>query len=80
VIGIPLYVRPSTMVPMVMPLAAKGVALGAIAALIIGAAGASLPEVVMLKRMFRMPMIVAFVTAVLTIAVTTGFVFQAVVA
>ncbi|MDP7427714.1 MAG: permease [Alphaproteobacteria bacterium] len=80
VIGIPLYVRPSTMVPMVLPLAAKGVALGAIAALIIGAAGASLPEVVMLKRMFRLPMIAAFLTAVLTIAVTTGFVFQAVVA
>ncbi|MBZ0216162.1 MAG: permease [Fimbriimonadaceae bacterium] len=78
IIGIPLYLRASTMIPMVMPLAAKGVSLGAIAALMIGAAGASLPEVIMLKRIFRMPMMIAFLTSVLTIAVVTGFVFNAV--
>lgn len=78
IIGIPLYLRASTMIPMIMPLAAKGVSLGAIAALMIGAAGASLPEVIMLKRIFKMPMMIAFLTSVLTIAVVTGFVFNAV--
>ncbi len=76
VIGIPLYVRVSTMVPMVMPLAAKGVALGAIAALVIGAAGASLPEMVMLKRLVRVPLMLAFLASVFSIAVITGLVFN----
>ncbi len=78
VIGIPLYVRVSTMVPMVMPLAAKGVALGAIAALVIGAAGASLPEMVMLKRLVRVPLMLAFLASVFTIAVITGLVFNSI--
>jgi len=77
VIGIPLYLRASTMVPMIMPLAAKGVALGGIAALIIGAAGASIPEVVMLNRMFRLPLMAAFLASVFIIAVTTGYTFEA---
>ena len=76
VIGIPLYLRASTLVPMIMPLAAKGVALGAIAALIVGAAGASIPEIVMLNRMFRLPLMAAFLASVLIIAMTTGFAFQ----
>ena len=33
-------------------------------ALIIGSAGASLTEVILLKSMFRMPMIVAFLTVI----------------
>ena len=78
IVGIPLYLRASTMIPMIMPLAAKGVSLGALAALMIGAAGASLPEVIMLKRIFKMPMMIAFLFSVLTIAVVTGFVFNAV--
>lgn len=78
IVGIPLYLRASTMIPMVMPLAAKGVSLGAIAALMIGAAGASLPEVIMLKRIFKIPLLAAFLASVLTIAVVTGFVFNAV--
>ena len=78
VIGVPLYLRGSILVPMIMPLAAKGVSLGAIAALIIGSAGASIPEVVMLNRMFRLPMIAAFLVSVLSIAIITGFVFNAV--
>ena len=34
-------------------------------ALIIGSAGASLTEVILLKSMFRTPMIVAFLTVIL---------------
>ena len=34
-------------------------------ALIIGSAGASLTEVILLKSMFRMPMIIAFLTVIL---------------
>lgn len=73
VIGVPLYVRASTMVPIGMSLLAKGMSLGAVMALIIGGAGASIPEMVMLKRMFKLPVLFAFLLTVFGMAITAGF-------
>ncbi len=73
VIGVPLYVRASTMVPIGMSLLAKGMSLGAVLALIIGGAGASIPEMVMLKRMFKLPVLIAFLLTVFGMAVSAGF-------
>ncbi len=73
IIGVPLYVRASTMIPIALTLSAKGMGTGAVIALVIGGAGASLPEVVMLKRMFRWPILGAFLISVFGIAITTGY-------
>lgn len=73
VIGIPLYVRVSTMIPVSVSLIGKGMSLGTVVALVIGGAGASLPEMVMLKGLFRAPILVAFLISVFGIAVTAGF-------
>ena len=78
VIGVPLYVRVSTMIPIFIPLMAKGMSIGAVVALTIGGAGASLPEVIMLKRIFSWPLLGAFLVAVFTIAVTAGLIFNTV--
>jgi len=72
-IGVPLYVRASTLVPIAMSLLQKGMGLGAVMALIIGGAGASIPEMVMLKRMFRLPILVAFLLTVFGMALSAGF-------
>ena len=45
-------------------------------ALIIGSAGASLTEVILLKSMFRMPMIIAFLTVILGMAILMGYLTQ----
>lgn len=76
IIGVPLYVRGSTMIPIAMTLTAKGMGIGAVIALVIGGAGASLPEVVMLQRMFRWPILLAFLFSVFGIAITTGYLAQ----
>ena len=76
VIGIPLYVRTEALIPLSAALVTKGMGLGAIMALIIGGAGASLTEVILLKSMFRMPMIIAFLTVILGMAVSAGYLFQ----
>lgn len=73
VIGVPLYLRVSTMVPIASSLVAKGMSLGAVTALIIGGAGASLPEVAMLKGMFRPPLLIGFIASVMVMAVSAGF-------
>jgi len=76
IIGVFLYVRASTMVPIAASLAAKGMSLGAIMSLTIGGAGASLPEMIMLKRMFHWPLLIAFIFLVFFTACLTGFVIE----
>jgi uncharacterized protein len=76
VIGVPLYIRASTMIPIAMSLLAKGLSLGAMMALVIGGAGASLPELVILKRLFKMPLLIAFLVVIFSMAVVTGLVFN----
>ncbi len=73
IIGVPLYLRVSTMVPIASSLVAKGMSLGAVTALIIGGAGASLPEVAMLKGIFKLPLLIAFITSVMVMAISAGF-------
>ncbi len=76
VIGIPLYVRAEALIPLSAVLVGKGMGLGAVMALIIGGAGASLTEVILLKSMFRMPMIIAFLVVILGMAIFAGYFFQ----
>lgn len=76
VIGIPLYIRAEAVIPLSAALAAKGMGLGAVMALIIGSAGASLTEVVLLKSIFKNQMIIAFLTVILSMAVGAGYLYS----
>ncbi|MDX2320888.1 MAG: permease [Moritella sp.] len=76
VIGIPLYIRAEAVIPLSAALAAKGMSLGAVMALIIGSAGASLTEVVLLKSIFKNQMIAAFLFVILGMAISAGFLYQ----
>ena len=75
-IGIPLYIRVSTLLPLVGSFLAKGVSIGAVMALVIGSGGASLPELILLKRLFHWPMLVAFLMVIFSMAVFAGFTFN----
>ncbi|GLS83115.1 hypothetical protein GCM10007894_10920 [Paraferrimonas haliotis] len=75
VIGIPLYIRAEAVIPLSAALAAKGMSLGAVMALIIGSAGASLTEVILLKSIFKTPMIYAFVGVIVTMAISAGYLY-----
>ncbi|WP_028773225.1 permease [Shewanella waksmanii] len=76
VIGIPLYIRAEAVIPLSAALVKKGMALGSVMALIIGSAGASLTEVILLKSIFKNQMIIAFVSVILTMAIGAGFMYQ----
>lgn len=76
IIGIPLYIRAEAVIPLASVLLSKGMGMGAVMALIIGSAGASLTEVILLKSMFRTPMIAAFLTVILGMAVMMGYLTQ----
>lgn len=74
VIGIPMYIRVETMIPISEALVAKGMSMGAVVALIIGGAGASLPEILLLNKLFKPRLIAAFIITVFIGAVTTGYI------
>ena len=76
VVGIPMYIRTETMIPLASILMAKGVAPGVAIALILGGAGASLPELSLLSSIFTRKMIAAFVACVFTVAIVTGVAFN----
>lgn len=73
IIGVPLYIRAESMVGLAPSLLDKGVSMGAILALTVAGAGASLPEMIMLKRIFKAPVMIFFILAVFTMAIGCGF-------
>ncbi|MEF1201476.1 permease [Vibrio owensii] len=75
IIGIPLYIRAEAVIPLSAALVQKGMALGSVMALIIGSAGASLTEVILLKSIFKNQMIAAFLFVILTMAMGAGYLY-----
>jgi len=75
IIGIPLYIRAEAVIPLSAALVQKGMALGSVMALIIGSAGASLTEVILLKSIFKNQMIAAFLAVILGMAIGAGYLY-----
>ncbi|WP_176763917.1 permease [Shouchella lonarensis] len=75
VLGMPLYVRLSTILPVTQALLAGGFPLAPVMSLIIGGAGASLPEVLMLTSIFKKRLMVAYMIAIFTMATFAGYLF-----
>jgi hypothetical protein len=76
IIGVPMYIRAETIIPISAVLLEKGMGIGAVMALIIGGAGASIPEVTLLASIFERRLVAAFVITVLGVAVLAGVIFQ----
>lgn len=76
IVGIPMYIRTETMIPIARILIDKGVGYGTMVALIIGGAGASIPELSLLGSIFKKKMMIAFVLSIFTVAIITGYVFN----
>lgn len=75
-IGIPLYIRTETIIPMATILQSVGLGPGVLVSLMIGGGGASLPEVSLLSSIFTKKMLAAFLISVFAVACATGFIFN----
>jgi len=75
-IGVPLYIRAETAIPIGLALSQKGMSMGAVIALIIGGAGMAIPEMAMLASIFRKRLVGAIVVVIWTTAVVGGFAFN----
>jgi hypothetical protein len=75
-IGIPLYIRAETAIPIGLALTQKGMSMGAVIALIIGGAGMAIPEMTMLASIFKKKLVGAIVLVIWLTAVIGGYVFN----
>jgi hypothetical protein len=76
VIGIPLYIRATTAIPIGLALIQKGMSVGAVIALIIGGAGMAIPEMSLLASIFRPRLVGALVGVIFLTAVSAGLLFN----
>jgi uncharacterized membrane protein YraQ (UPF0718 family) len=77
-IGVPLYSNAAGMIPIVQALLAKGASLGTSLAFMMAVIGLSLPEMIILKRVIKLPLIFIFVGVVATGIMIVGYLFNVV--
>lgn len=71
-IGVPMYIRAETLIPISAALVGKGMGMGTVLALIVAGAGASIPEMIILGSMFRKKLVIAFLVNVFLVAIVAG--------
>lgn len=76
ILGIPLYIRAETAIPIGVALMSKGMSIGAVMALVIGGAGMAIPEITMLASIFRRKLVAMIVAVIFLTAVITGYLFN----
>lgn len=74
--GVPLYANAAGVIPIVLALLDKGVAPGTALAFMMSVVGLSLPEVIILRRVLKPPLIAAFITAVAAGILVVGVVLN----
>jgi len=73
-LGVPMYIRAETVIPIGAALIGKGMGVGTVLALVVGGAGASIPEIIILTSIFKPRLVFAFVLTVFVVAVAAGYV------
>ncbi len=75
-IGIPLYSGASGMIPIISVLIEKGAALGTALAFMMAVIGLSLPEMIILKKVLKLPLILTFAGVVAIGILIVGYLFN----
>lgn len=72
-LGVPMYIRAETVIPIGAALIGKGMGVGTVLALVVGGAGASIPEIIILSSIFKRRLVFAFILTVFAVAVVAGY-------
>lgn len=76
VIGVPMYTNAAGVIPIVQALLAKGAALGTVLAFMMSVIALSFPEMVILRKVLKIPLILTFAGVVACGIVLVGYVFN----
>lgn len=77
-IGVPLYSNAAGIIPIVSVLIEKGASLGTALAFMMAVIGLSLPEMIILKKVLKLPLILTFVGVVASGILIVGYLFNAI--
>jgi len=77
-IGVPLYSNAAGIIPIVSVLIEKGASLGTSLAFMMAVIGLSLPEMIILKKVLKLPLILTFIGIVTTGIMIVGYLFNAI--
>ncbi|MCV3453263.1 permease [Campylobacter sp. FU_520] len=72
-IGVLLYMNCTAMIPVALALTTSGIPLGIMMSFLIAGAGCSLPELILLKRIFKTSFLILFAGMIVFIAISFGF-------
>ena len=75
-IGVPLYSNAAGIIPILQALLEKGAALGTALAFMMSVIGLSLPEMIILRKVIKLPLIIIFVSIVAVGIMIVGFLFN----
>jgi uncharacterized membrane protein YraQ (UPF0718 family) len=75
-IGVPLYSNAAGIIPIVSVLIEKGASLGTALAFMMSVIGLSLPEMIILRKVLKLPLIFTFIGIVATGIMIVGFLFN----
>ncbi len=76
VVGIPMYSNAAGIVPVVEALLGKGAALGTVLAFMMAVIALSLPEMIILRKVLKPPLIAVFIVVVGSGIIFTGYLFN----
>ena len=71
--GAPLYVSMAGMLGIAAPLVDQGVPIGTVIAFVVGGAGVSIPNLILLNKIFERKLLVVYAVTVVTIGTTLGY-------
>jgi uncharacterized membrane protein YraQ (UPF0718 family) len=75
-IGVPMYSNAAGIIPVVQALLGKGAALGTVLAFMMSVIGLSLPEMIILRKVLRPPLIATFAGVVALGILLVGYLFN----
>lgn len=77
-IGVPLYSNAAGIIPILQALLEKGAALGTALAFMMAVIGLSLPEMIILRKIIKLPLILIFIGIVASGIIIVGYLFNAI--
>lgn len=74
--GVPLYLDLTAMLPIAAALVSKGIPIGTVLALLVGVVGVSLPELIILNKLFNRRLLAVYVGTTVLIGIAVGVLFN----
>ncbi len=77
-LGVPLYSNAAGVIPIVYALMEKGLSLGTVLAFMMAVTALSLPEMIILRKVIKIPLLAVFVGIMTTTIIAVGYLFNAI--